>query len=120
MTHIPYDRVFGTRKHAVQRNRKFDDAEIACEMTAVFTDDFDNRFSDFTGKKRKFGCRKFFNICRGTYAGKDRKKTSVLQTKKTAAVTRTHAACSQSLSKNHLLLCLFFLSIFFRLCVAIF
>ena len=74
MTHVPYDRVFGTRKHTVQRNRKFDDAEIACEMTAVFTDDFDNRFSDFTGKKRKFGCRKFFNICRGTYAGKDRKK----------------------------------------------
>jgi len=74
MAHIPHDRVFGARKHAVQRDRKFDDAEIACEVTAVFTDDFDNCFSDFTRKKRKSGRRKFFNICRGTYAGKDRKK----------------------------------------------
>ena len=74
MTHIPYDRVFGTRKHAVQRNRKFDDAEIACEVTAVFTDDFYNRFSDFARENGKLGRRKFFNILRGTYAGKDRKK----------------------------------------------
>jgi len=55
MTHVPYDRVFGTRKHAVQRNRKFDDAEIACEVTAVFADDFDNRFSDFTCENGKLG-----------------------------------------------------------------
>ena len=74
VAYIPHDRVFGTRKHAVQRDRKFDDAEIACEVPAVLTDDFDNRFSDFTRKKRKSGRRKFFNICRGTYAGKDRKK----------------------------------------------
>ena len=74
VAHIPYDRVFGTRKHAVQRNRKFDDAEIACEVTAVFAYDFDNRFSDFARENGKLGRRKFFNILRGTYAGKDRKK----------------------------------------------
>ena len=55
MTHVPHDRVFGTRKHAVQRNRKFHDAEIAREVTAVFADDFDNRFSDFTCENGKLG-----------------------------------------------------------------
>ena len=64
VTHIPHDRIFGTRKYAVQRNREFDDAEIACEVAAVFSDDFDNRFSDFACKRRKFGRRKFFDICR--------------------------------------------------------
>ena len=55
VAHIPHDRVFGTRKYAVQRDRKLYDAEIACEMTAVFADDFDNLFSDFACENGKLG-----------------------------------------------------------------
>ena len=108
VAHIPYDRVFGTRKHAVQRNRKFDDAEIACEVTAVFAYDFDNRFSDFTRENGKLGRRKFFNILRGTYAGKDRKKTSVITNKKDrVGYTNTRGLFTKFKQKSFVLVSVF-------------
>jgi hypothetical protein len=52
MANIKNNRIFRTVKDPVQSNCKFNNTEIACEMTAVFGNGFDYFASDFLTKNR--------------------------------------------------------------------
>jgi hypothetical protein len=64
VAYIPDNRILRAVKNAVKRNRQLYNAEIACKMSAVFSDNFNYGAPYFTCKFREFVFREFFNICR--------------------------------------------------------
>ncbi len=60
MTDIPDNRIFRTVENSVKSDCQFNNTKIARKVTAVFSDNFYDSFSDFGSKLFYIFMRKFF------------------------------------------------------------
>ncbi len=64
MAYIKNNGVLRALENAVKCNSKFNNAEIACKVAAVFSNGIDDSCTDFLGQLFKFFLRKLFYVVR--------------------------------------------------------
>ena len=67
MAYIPDDGIFRTIKNSVKCNSEFNNAKVACKVSAVFSNNIDYSITDFLSELFKFFLRKLFDILRRMY-----------------------------------------------------